>query len=37
MKGAYAKLIEGQTAHELNDGGSYSESDDDDDEEDIAF
>jgi len=36
MKGQYAKLIEGKTAYELNDGGSYVEEDDDD-EEDIAF
>lgn len=36
MKGAYAKLMEGQTAYELAEGGSYTE-DEDDDEEDVAF
>ena len=35
MKGAYAKLIEGQTAYELAEGGSYTEEEDD--EEDVAF
>jgi replicative DNA helicase len=35
MKGAYAKLIEGPTAYELANGGSYTEEVDD--EEDIAF
>jgi replicative DNA helicase len=36
MKGAYAKLIEGQTAYELAEGGSYTEGEVDD-EEDVAF
>ena len=36
MKGAYAKLIEGQTAYELADGGSYTE-DEEYEEEDVAF
>lgn len=35
MKGAYAKLIEGQTAYELAEGGSYTEEEND--EEDVAF
>ena len=37
MKGAYAKLIEGMTAYELEDGGSYSEDDNEYQEEDVAF
>ena len=36
MKGAYAKLIEGQTAYELAEGGSYTEGEVDE-EEDVAF
>jgi len=37
MRGKYAKLIEGKTAYELNDGGSYNESGFEDDEEDVEF
>ena len=37
MKGAYAKLIEGMTAYELEDGGSYVEDNDEYQEEDVAF
>lgn len=36
MKGAYAKLLEGPTAYELANGGSYTE-DEVDEEEDVAF
>ncbi len=37
MKGQYAKLIEGKTALELDDGVEYNEDDEDDEAQDISF